>query len=99
LRSTPADNELYRRIDEVIHYLWDPIGISPNPQARDEYLGYLPVIYRHVQAEELDTIIEYMQSVVTERMCMSFDKARATQAAEIMLEWKQLIENRPAVRS
>jgi hypothetical protein len=38
----PKDKELYRRIDEVVHYLWDPIGVSDVPEARDEYHSYLP---------------------------------------------------------
>ena len=31
LKMMPADSELYRRIDEVVHYLWGPIGISESP--------------------------------------------------------------------
>ena len=34
------DEELYRRVDEVLHYLWDPIGVAGIPEARDEYYGY-----------------------------------------------------------
>ena len=37
----PKDAELYRRLDEVAHYIWDPIGISNVPDARDEYRAYL----------------------------------------------------------
>jgi len=33
------EKELYRRTDEILHYLWDPIGVSDTPQARDEYHG------------------------------------------------------------
>lgn len=34
----PREEELYRRIDEVFHYVWGPIRISGIPMARDEYL-------------------------------------------------------------
>lgn len=42
-------NELYSRIDEVLHYVWDPIGISGVPEARDEYHSYLPVVFGKVK--------------------------------------------------
>lgn len=28
---------LYRAVDEVLHYVWDLIGASAFPQARNEY--------------------------------------------------------------
>lgn len=39
------EKNLYSKIDEVIHYLWDPIGISYVPEARNEYYSYLPEIF------------------------------------------------------
>ena len=42
----PHDEELYRRVDEVLHYIWDPIGVAGAPMARDEYYAYLPQIFR-----------------------------------------------------
>jgi len=38
----PKENELRQRTDEVLHYLWDPIGVAGAPGARDEYWSYLP---------------------------------------------------------
>lgn len=93
LKTTSADSELLRRIDEVVHYIWDPIGVSGSPHARDEYQSYLTEIAGHVQADELDAIVEYMKWVATDRMGLSFDKTRATRAAETMLEWKRVIES------
>ena len=34
--------EFNRRSDEVLHYLWDPIGVAGTVMARDEYTGYVP---------------------------------------------------------
>ena len=90
----PADSELYRRIDEIVHYVWDPIGVAGSPQARDEYNGYLTAIFGHVKAEDVAAIVEYMKWVVTDRMGMSFDQEKATRAATLMLEWKKFIEQR-----
>jgi hypothetical protein len=37
--------ELYRRVDEVLYYRWDPIGVAPSLVTRDEYQGYLPKVF------------------------------------------------------
>jgi hypothetical protein len=42
---TSVDQELFKRVDEVLHYFWDPIGVKKVPQARDEYVGYVPKIF------------------------------------------------------
>lgn len=36
--------EISRRVGEILHYLWDPIGVAEVPQTRDEYDSYLPQI-------------------------------------------------------
>ena len=90
----PNDEELYRRVDEVAHYLWDPIGISDVPEARDEYHAYLPELYSRTKIGKIDEIIEYMQWVVVDRMGMSFDSVKAKQSAEVMVAWKDAINER-----
>jgi hypothetical protein len=94
LDSDRKEKELYRRVDEVVHYCWDPIGVSDSAHSRDEYYGYLPTIFSHVKAADLNAILDYMKWVVTDQMGMSFDGDRAKQAAELMLEWKTVIESR-----
>jgi hypothetical protein len=44
-KLNPVENEIYKRVDEVLYYLWDPIGVSPDPEARDEYYSYIPEIF------------------------------------------------------
>lgn len=43
-------NELYKRIDEILHYIWDLIGVAEIPQCRDEYQPYLPKAYQLVKS-------------------------------------------------
>ena len=90
----PKDNELYQRIDEVVHYIWDPIGISEAPQARDEYHSYLPAIFSRVKAGKVDDIVEYMRWAVEENMGLSFDAEKAEKVAGVLLEWKRVIDER-----
>lgn len=87
----PKDDKLFRRLDEVVHYVWDPIGVSIFPEARDEYHSYLPEIYARVKIGKKNYLLEYMQWVVTDQMGMVFDKEKAEKAAQIMLDWKEII--------
>ncbi len=87
----PNDVDLYRRIDEVVHYVWDPIGVSDIPEARDEYQSYLPTMFGRVKEGDLDNIVSYMDWIVTERMGMAFDRDRAVKAAQLMLKWKAIV--------
>lgn len=34
-------HEVAHRIGEILHYLWDPIGVRGIPEARDEYDSYV----------------------------------------------------------
>jgi hypothetical protein len=36
-KLTINQSELFRRIDEILFYVWDPIGVNDSPYARDEY--------------------------------------------------------------
>ena len=37
----PCEAKLYRHCDEILHYIWDPIGVAGRTGARDEYDSYL----------------------------------------------------------
>ncbi len=62
--------ELYRRVDEVLFYVWDPIGVATSPTARDEYYGYLPIVFSMLQGEGANAsiIAAYLDSIASERM-------------------------------
>ncbi len=77
---------------QVGHCLWDPIGISEYPSARDEYHSYLTAIYQNVKSEDLESLVEYMKWVVG-NMGLNFNKEDAYKAARVMLEWKRHIDD------
>ncbi len=56
-KLNPQDLALYRAVDEVLHYIWDPIGVSGSPEARDEYQGYLPHVFGLVREGRDDEAI------------------------------------------
>ena len=69
---SPEQEELYRRVDEVLHYLWDPIGVSNVPEARDEYYSYLPrVCSLLTSGDGAREIADFLTHVSTERMGLS----------------------------
>jgi hypothetical protein len=39
------DLEVYKKIDEILYFEWDPIGIKSLDGARDEYVSYTPQIF------------------------------------------------------
>lgn len=88
----PSDKELYRKICEIAHYIWDPIGISDIPQAHDEYNSYTWALFGQAKTGDVNQILRYMEWVETEKMGLSFNKDNAQKAAQAMIEWKDLID-------
>lgn len=88
--------ELYRRMDEVLHYIWDPIGISGIPPARDEYYSYLPKVFSMLTSStDGKDISDYLISVERDRMGLPVidrTKKRAIEVAEILLKYREYIK-------
>jgi hypothetical protein len=83
-KLSPEQMELYRRVDEVLHYLWDPIGVSGAPEARDEYRGYLQHVFSLlVNGAPEAEIIDFLVKTVTETMGLSSTQLAANRAREI----------------
>ncbi|WP_407522802.1 hypothetical protein PDL71_15785 [Lacibacter sp. MH-610] len=65
---------LYRQIDDILWTEWDPIGINDCEQARDEYYGYLPHVWRlKLQGADAETIAQYLFDVEIDRMGLNGD--------------------------
>ena len=86
--------ELYRRCDEVLHYIWDPIGVAGTPGARDEYYSYLPKVYELIQ-DEADTrkrIEDYLVTVERTSMGLGGNRKHARAVVKSLMEWRDWIE-------
>ena len=91
-RLSPEDMALYRAIDEVLHYIWDPIGVSDAPEARDEYHSYLPVVFSKVKANDgIEVIAEYLHDIRTDRIGMPANLKADRDAADLMLHWRSVL--------
>ena len=88
----PNEAELYKRCDEVLHYVWDPIGVSGSPNARDEYYSYIPPIFALVNENaEPSKIADCLVEFESDRMGVSPNRKKALDVAETLLEWRECI--------
>ena len=88
--------ELRSRIDEVLHYIWDPIGVAGSPEARDEYDGYVTPIYNLlVDGQENDRIYKVLLELSVGHMGLEkskFLKDKAKETEEVLLHWLKTIK-------
>lgn len=84
--------ELYKRCDEVLYYIWDPIGIAREPSARDEYYQYLPDIFDLVRSNANSLVIENrLSEIALSEMGVAVSQERNHAAATILLNWRNHI--------
>lgn len=89
----PEFNELEKRIDEVLYYVWDPMGVADEPYARNEYCDYVPEILALVMDKSsVETISSYLSDIVRDNMGLSPDEEDSLHAAELILEYKKAID-------
>ncbi len=87
------DEELLRRADEVLHYVWDPIGVSSQPAARDQYFGYLPTVFGMLKDQaDPSQIAEYLNAIAAERMGLTHLTEQARRAAELLVAWRTRLD-------
>ena len=85
----PDENDLFRRIDEVLYYVWDPMDVRSIPAARDEYRVWAPEIYTLVtsdlNADQLSTCLDEVA-----RIWLGVESTpRSRAAADALLVWKE----------
>tara|TARA_R110002072_G_scaffold266301_1_gene425152 strand:+ start:5080 stop:5358 length:279 start_codon:yes stop_codon:yes gene_type:complete len=86
-------DELERRVDEVLFYNWDPIGINHYPAVRDEYQSYVPSILYGLRSGDQDLLISLLQEIQVGYMGLKADPELAQNVAMLLYEHKGAIEN------
>ncbi len=88
---------LSQRIGEVLHYIWDPIGVSGVPQVRDEYDSYVPgILNLLVIGSSTHEIGTHLNNIVTDRMGLKGNLEQSLQIADILIDWNDFIREPPA---
>ena len=86
-------NEFCRRVDEVLYYVWDPIGVAHAPCARGEYKSYVQKVLELVeQNENIEPISLYLANIMKDMMGLSPDKKKCDYAARLLLEHKRAVK-------
>lgn len=97
-KLTPAEKELYQRVDEVLHYIWDPLAVADVPAARDEYQSYVPKVFQLLQRNApAKEIADYLVSTALETIGLSGHaehQKRAGEVVEILENWRDEIAKR-----
>jgi len=83
--------ELYTRIEEVIHYIWDPCEVQAIPEQRDKYCGIVGSLFGTAQLDDIMMLIEEMEGIAKHKLNVEFDREKARVAAVAMLEWNRYI--------
>jgi hypothetical protein len=89
------DRELYQRVDEVLHYLWDPAGVAHEPVAREYYGAWVPDVFAAL-LEDADEqrLMELLLLLETEFLGVAPRPSHARRIAELLVDWRSLLEQK-----
>ncbi len=85
-----GERALFRAVDEVLHYVWDPIGVSAIPEARDEYMTYVPQVFALVRdGTTPEEVAISLSRIAVERMGLNDNPSHSLEVANILVNWKE----------
>ena len=88
-----GNDELHRRIDEVLFYVWDPIGVCGEPCCRGEYGTYAYKVRQLVEDnDDMEAISAYLVEVERDLMGLRPDKKKCDRVAELVLRYKKAVK-------
>ncbi len=91
----PFERELGERVDEVLHYVWDPIGVAAAPAARDEYSGYaIRALGMLLESDPVASVVSFLIEVEQGHMGLEPQPEHALRVAELLLEWKRVLQHK-----
>ena len=88
-----TNNELERRVDEVLFYKWDPIGVNHYVIARAEYRSYVSRILKELESGNLHKLVAMLEDIQVNSMGLNSERSNVKEIAELLLSHKEAIEN------
>jgi hypothetical protein len=89
---------VHERADEILQYVWDPIGVGRVPEARDEYSSYVPQVVRLLIEEKSEKeLVSYLQQIESEHMELSQTDAtlaHTQETAQLLIRHYQDLKSR-----
>jgi hypothetical protein len=90
---TSNPDELARRVDEILYYVWDPLGVADEPCARAEYDDYVPrVLELLLSQNDPAPISAYLADILKTRMGLPPNIPLCDQTASLLLKHKRAIK-------
>ena len=87
-------NELERRVDEVLFYIWDPFDFKGEPFARTEYRNYVDEVLNCLQnAKSSNEISALLIDIVENRMGLVFSQETSLKAAKLLFRHKKTTDS------
>lgn len=87
---SPQQLDFYTRIDEILYYKWDPIGVSDGYWSRDEYQSYLPKVYKlAMENDQPEPVAAYLTGISSENMGLPENQKRDMTIAKLILYIKK----------
>jgi hypothetical protein len=88
----PEDSRLHPAISEVLHYIWDPVGVAGVPEARDEYDGYVSKVLSLLRSEVTEAeIVDHLVQIKACRMGIERSRADSERTVKVLLRWRALV--------
>lgn len=84
---------LKRIVDEILFYVWDPIGVNDVPEARREYESYLSqIVNLSFDNDPLKKIASYLTLIENENMELVINNPEInTNLAMRIVKWKDFL--------
>ena len=87
-------NELERRVDEVLFYIWDPLGFKGEPFARTEYRNYVKEVLGCLEDEKSsEEVSDLLIEIVENRMGLVFSREVALTVGKLLIRHKNAIDS------
>ena len=87
------NNELRKRVDEVLYYIWDPIGVSDQPFACAEYEDYVSGVLQLVNDnDDPAPVSAHLADIVDINMALISNRQRGDAVAALLLQHKNAIK-------
>ena len=86
------------RVSEILFYVWDPVGVCPNPSCRNEYDGYVCILSIYLAKEySKDRLRRLMLYILEEYMALPIDGNEKNQKTfdlviELLIEWRDIVK-------
>ena len=86
-------SELERRVDEVLFYMWDPLGFKGEPYTRKEYRSYVKEVFSCLEQSKYSTEVENLLiDIVENRMGLTISREIARHVGKILHRYKKSID-------